>query len=98
MNYNAIAKKLDHAAANASAISQISKDRKMNLHEAYAIQSISISKRYERGEKKTGLKLGFTSRAKMEQMGVHDLIWGRLTSDMALDNNGLVDINSMNQN
>jgi 2-oxo-3-hexenedioate decarboxylase len=27
--------------------------------------------------------MGFTSRAKMVQMGVHDLIWGRLTDAMA---------------
>ena len=28
--------------------------------------------------------MGFTSRAKMQQMGVHDLIWGRLTDAMMI--------------
>src|SRR5699024_1764849 len=31
-----------------------------------------------------GFKLGFTSYAKMKQMGVHDLIWGILTDKMTL--------------
>jgi len=30
--------------------------------------------------------MGFTSEAKMQQMGVHDLIWGRLTSAMLIPN------------
>lgn len=82
MNYNHLASVLDRAAKEATAISQISAQHKLNLEEAYAIQSISLSRRYERGESKTGLKLGFTSKAKMEQMGVHDLIWGKLTDQM----------------
>jgi len=41
-----------------------------------------MGRRYLRGEKSIGIKLGFTSKAKMEQMGVHDLIWGQLTSAM----------------
>ena len=35
-----------------------------------------------RGEKQVGIKMGFTSRDKMVQMGVHDMIWGRLTDAM----------------
>jgi 2-oxo-3-hexenedioate decarboxylase len=34
------------------------------------------------------VKLGFTSRAKMQQMGVADLIWGRLTDGMLIDEGG----------
>jgi 2-oxo-3-hexenedioate decarboxylase len=30
--------------------------------------------------------MGFTSKAKMEQMGVHDMIWGRLTDEMQYQN------------
>ena len=41
-----------------------------------------MARRYIRGEQLVGLKLGFTSRAKMEQMGIHDMIWGRLTDKM----------------
>jgi 2-oxo-3-hexenedioate decarboxylase len=82
MNYNKIASILDNAALEAIAVEQISKSRNINLEEAYAIQSISLARRYKREEKFVGLKMGFTSKAKMEQMGVHDLIWGRLTDRM----------------
>jgi len=82
MNYNKIAEALDTAAYEAKPIAQISQSQEMTLEEAYAIQSISIARRYIRGESRLGLKLGFTSKAKMEQMGVHDMIWGRLTDKM----------------
>jgi len=39
-----------------------------------------------RGEYVTGYKLGFTNRAKMEEMDVHDLIWGILTNKMEIIN------------
>ena len=68
---------LDQAAEAASVTKQISLSQAINLEEAYKIQEISIDRRLRRGEALTGYKLGFTSKAKMEQMGVHDLIWGR---------------------
>jgi len=70
------------ASFNATPTGQISQSQEFNLKEAYAIQGLSIARRYVRGEKLVGLKLGFTSKAKMEQMGVHDMIWGRLTDKM----------------
>ncbi len=82
MNYNKTAEILDLASFNAKATEQISNTQAINLDEAYAIQSISLGRRYIRGEQLLGLKLGFTSKAKMEQMGVHDMIWGRLTDKM----------------
>ena len=82
MNYNFLAETLDKASLYAEPTAQISETQKINLDEAYAIQSISLAKRYIRGEKLVGIKLGFTSKAKMEQMGVHDMIWGRLTDRM----------------
>jgi 2-oxo-3-hexenedioate decarboxylase len=36
--------------------------------------------------------MGFTSRAKMVQMGVHDMIWGRLTDGMALEDGAPVSL------
>ena len=82
MNYHQIAKLLDDAARNAKAIAQISTEQNFNLQEAYAIQSLSMMRRYRRGEVWVGLKLGFTSYAKMQQMGIKDIIWGRLTDSM----------------
>ena len=88
MNYNQIAEQLDIAALNANPVPQISLNRNLNIEEAYGVQSILLSRRYIRGEKLVGLKLGFTSKAKMEQMGVHDMIWGRLTDEMQVQSGG----------
>ncbi len=82
MNLNEIAKTLDAAAAIAKATTQISTNESFTEEQAYEIQRLSLEERYGRGETFAGLKLGFTSFAKMEQMGVHDMIWGRLTDYM----------------
>ena len=79
---------LDNAARDAEAIAQFSSNHGISLDEAYLIQKESIKRRHARGERPVGLKLGFTSKAKMEQMGVHDLIWGRLTDKMQIDDGG----------
>jgi len=77
---------LDRAAHSATVTQQISLSQQIDLKEAYDIQEASIGHRFERGENLTGYKLGFTSKAKMDQMGVHDLIWGRLTDKMHYQN------------
>ena len=79
-----LAQHLDSAAINANAVPQISIDQELSIEEAYQVQVASIDQRLARGEKLLGYKMGFTSKAKMEQMGVHELIWGRLTSKMEL--------------
>ncbi|MFY0644664.1 MAG: fumarylacetoacetate hydrolase family protein [Bacteroidia bacterium] len=82
MNTSEIAQRLDKAASEAQAIPQISLSQDFDETTAYEIQRLSMEERYKRGDDFVGLKLGFTSFAKMEQMGVHDMIWGRLTSEM----------------
>ncbi len=79
------ARRVDDAARTASAIAQFGADEPLTEAEAYAIQAASIGRRLARGERRSGMKMGFTSRAKMVQMGVHDMIWGRLTDAMLLD-------------
>ncbi|MBE8168601.1 MAG: 4-oxalocrotonate decarboxylase [Shewanella sp.] len=83
-----LAKKLDQAAANANSIEQLSADTQLTLDDAYQVQKLSIDQRLGRGEKLVGYKMGFTSRAKMLQMGVDDLIWGRLTDAMIVEDGG----------
>lgn len=73
---------LDEAAFSAQPVAQLSTQQVFSLEDAYIIQKASIDRRLDRGEKMVGYKLGFTSKAKMKQMGVHDLIWGRLTDKM----------------
>jgi len=77
-----IAHLLDDAARHARAVAQIDPKGELSLADAYAIQSASIQLRVARGERRVGVKMGFTSRAKMVQMGIDDVIWGRLSSGM----------------
>ena len=72
---------LDDAAVKAQAIEQFAPGS-FDLDQAYRIQRASIERRIARGDGTRGIKLGFTSRAKMIQMGVNDLIWGWLTERM----------------
>ena len=52
--------------------------------EAYAIQDQLIARRVARGELVIGMKLGFTSLAKQQAMGVDQPIFGVLTDAMRL--------------
>jgi len=79
-----LASLLDDAARTATAIPQLSASESISVDDAYEIQRLSIEYRIERGERLVGLKLGFTSKAKMIQMGVDDMIWGRLTDQMTI--------------
>lgn len=87
VNIAAIAQSLHQAAHQAKPITQISLEQNITLDQAYEIQKELINLRLKEGETLIGLKMGFTSEAKMQQMGVHDLIWGRLTSAMFIPNN-----------
>jgi 2-oxo-3-hexenedioate decarboxylase len=80
-----IAARLDEAARTGNAVPQSSGDDLMTNEEAYEVQWALIQHRLGRGARRIGLKMGFTSRAKMVQMGLSDLIWGRLTSDMMVE-------------
>ena len=87
----AIAARLDPAAREARAIPQITGEAgDLPLTDAYAIQRAAIDHRLARGAKLVGVKMGFTSEAKMAQMGLKDQIWGRLTSDMVVDRKSVV--------
>jgi 2-oxo-3-hexenedioate decarboxylase len=80
-----LAEKLDDAARDAREVAQIDTEGRMSLDDAYAIQRASIERRVARGARRVGVKMGFTSRAKMLQMGISDVIWGRLTDDMLIE-------------
>ena len=79
---DSIAEKLDDAAMGQRAIAQLSIDTPLSIADAYRVQNLLVERRLARGERRVGVKLGFTSRAKMIQMGVDDLIWGQLTDAM----------------
>ncbi|WP_226533937.1 2-keto-4-pentenoate hydratase [Microbacterium paraoxydans] len=82
---------LDTAQRTATSITQLSSEGEVGLDTAYATQHAVIARRLARGERITGVKLGFTSRAKAQQMGVHDVILGTLTDAMRLDDDAVFD-------
>jgi 2-oxo-3-hexenedioate decarboxylase len=91
-NIDALAEALDSAAREHASIDQLTPQYPFTLEQAYKIQRSSIACRRERGEKTIGVKLGFTSRAKMVQMGVDSLIWGWLTDAMLYEEGAYIDL------
>ena len=61
----------------------------LTLDEAYQIQDIGISKRFSRGEKQVGFKMGLTSDAKRRQMNLDSPIYGVLTDAMQVQDRGV---------
>ncbi|MFF3494436.1 2-keto-4-pentenoate hydratase [Streptomyces sp. NPDC002795] len=64
----------------------------LTIDDAYAVQKALLGRRTGRGERRTGVKLGFTSKAKMEQMGVSEIIVGELTDAMCVADGGTADL------
>ena len=83
-----LADRLDEAMRAARAVPQL--ESGLTLDDAYAIQGLLMAARYRRGERRIGIKMGFTSRAKMAQMGLSEMIFGRLTDAMLIEDGGSV--------
>jgi 2-oxo-3-hexenedioate decarboxylase len=62
----------------------------LTIEHAYNVQEQLVARRLSRGEQLVGMKMGLTSRAKMEQVGVHEPIFGRLTDAMRLSDGGTI--------
>ncbi|SFJ57019.1 2-oxo-3-hexenedioate decarboxylase [Celeribacter neptunius] len=90
MDLAQLAEYVDEAARTATEIPQISDKTPLSVADAYAVQALSMQRRYARGEKRIGIKMGLTSRAKMIQVGVSDVVWGRLTDAMREEEGGVV--------
>ena len=84
-------RELDEARTRVRPIDQFAGRADLALGEAYRVLLGGIDRRCSRGERVVGLKLGFTSREKAEQMGVSDVILGVLTDRMQVDSGGVVD-------
>jgi 2-keto-4-pentenoate hydratase len=83
MNEAELADILERAAAGRAPVGKLTDRYPLGLADAYRVQRLNIDRRVERGERIVGVKMGFTSKAKMVQMGVDDVIWGILTDAMA---------------
>lgn len=76
---------LERAEHTRTAVGKLTDIFPIDVPAAYRVQRENIRRRMGRGEHVTGVKMGFTSKAKMAQMGVDDVIWGILTDAMAAD-------------
>lgn len=86
-----LADRLESAVTGATAIAPLTADTDLSVATAYQVQAALVRRALAGGQRLVGLKLGLTSRAKMEQMGVDEAIWGRLTGAMWLPEGGTVD-------
>jgi 2-oxo-3-hexenedioate decarboxylase len=91
----ACAKILDNAALEARTVERLTDTAPLTLEDAYTVQRAGIARRLARGEAPAGVKMGFTSRAKMVQMGVDDVIWGLLTDAMRVEDGGELDLDEL---
>ncbi|MFG2021208.1 2-keto-4-pentenoate hydratase [Actinomadura geliboluensis] len=82
VDVTALARTLDDAARDVRAVPKLTDTTPFDVPAAYAVQRAGMELRRRRGERPAGIKMGFTSRAKMVQMGVDDVIWGLLTDRM----------------
>jgi 2-oxo-3-hexenedioate decarboxylase len=86
-----LASTLDDAQSTATATPQLTSTTSLTLDDAYAVQHLLVQRRVARGDKVSGVKLGFTSRAKAQQMGVDDVIIGSMTRGMDVPDGAQVD-------
>lgn len=93
-NIQNLAVTIDAAARDAVAIDQFTEQQRLTVDDAYEIQAASIALRQARGEKIVGMKMGLTSRAKMAQVGVDSVTWGRLSDAMLVTDGGSICMNN----
>ncbi|GCD88083.1 2-keto-4-pentenoate hydratase [Nocardioides sp. LS1] len=91
-NLQQLANDLDEAAQAVTPIAQLTSKTALTLEDAYTVQHAVVARRTTRGDQIAGVKLGFTSKAKAEQMGVSDVIIGSITARMRIADGGSVDL------
>jgi len=91
-----LAEQVDLAAASGKTLTMLTASHPdLDLQTAYTVQRHSMARRFERKERLVGMKMGLTSFAKMQQMGVHDPIYGHLTDTMILPVGGVLSLTGL---
>ncbi|MEX2416573.1 MAG: 2-keto-4-pentenoate hydratase [Paenibacillaceae bacterium] len=67
----------------------------LSIHEAYQVQLETVSKELGLGKIITGKKIGLTSRAMQQLLGVHEPDYGHLFNDMVVENGGSISMDSV---
>jgi 2-oxo-3-hexenedioate decarboxylase len=83
MDHSKWAEYLLGAEATAEAVAPVTDtEPRLTLEDAYRIQDELIERKLANGERLVGAKIGLTSRAKQESMGVHEPVYAWLTDRM----------------
>lgn len=69
----------------------------LTVQEAYAIQLQTVQNELQKGHQVTGKKIGLTSEAMQQSLGVHEPDYGHLLSNMFIENAGKVPQNRLLQ-
>lgn len=87
------ASQLDEAVMTRKEIVRLTaNDPAIGVEDGYRIQAAGIRLREARGEFVVGYKMGLTSKAKMQQMGVSSPIAGVLTNAMQIPSGGVIEL------
>ncbi|MGW3950198.1 2-keto-4-pentenoate hydratase [Streptomyces sp. NPDC004752] len=89
---HALARRLDDAQRKRTETPSLVDTATLDVATAYSVQEELLARRTGRGERVVGVKLGFTSEAKMAQMGVSEVIAGQLTDAMRVADGGEADL------
>lgn len=90
-----LAAQMDAATLQGKPVRQLTDTHPLSITDGYEIQRLAVARRLRRGECSIGTKLGFTSRAKMQQMGLEQIICGRLTSGMLVEDGGNLSLSGL---
>jgi len=80
----AVADRVQHAQDHAHTLAKLTDDHpSMSIEDGYAVQEELLHRWTARGDRLVGHKAGLTSKAKMQQMGVHVPSFGLLMASYA---------------
>lgn len=83
-DYDALAAVLQGAEDRSCALRPLTDEHRLTLADAYRVQEHLVARHIERGERIFGAKLGFTSGAMRETLGIREPNYGWLTDRMVL--------------
>jgi 2-oxo-3-hexenedioate decarboxylase len=91
-----LADRVMHAQDHAHTIAKLTDAcPEMCVEDAYAVQDELCRRWVARGDRQVGMKAGLTSKAKMQQMGVHAPSFGILMASMARPENGDIPVEGL---
>lgn len=97
-NIQTLAKQLWEAEQNHTGIQALTDaNPDLTIHNAYQVQLVNIQRKVDLGQRITGKKIGLTSRAMQELLGVDQPDYGHLLDSMVVENGGTVRLNQVMQ-